>query len=127
MGAHVDTFDGEHDYVRGQLDDALAVVGLVPHLADLAGVFHPGWVTLGSFAEEVLDSFGPVEAGGVDDEHGQGLQNDIQEKPVADALVGDVGGVDALGFLVLELLEGLEEGKLERIGVDVAGLDEHEQ
>ena len=126
MRAHVDAFHREHDYVGGQLDNALAVVGLVPHLADFAGVFHPGRVALRSFAEEVLDSFGPVEAGGVDDEHGQRLQHDVEEEPVPNALICNVRGIDALGFLVLELLEGLEEGELERIGVDVVGLDEHE-
>lgn len=123
--AHVGALNREHDHIGRELDH-IGLGGLEPHLAGLASILSPRRVALGRLAEEVLHSLSIAQPGGVDHEHGQGLQHDVEEQPVADALVGEVGRVGAARLAQFKVLEGVQEGEVQRVGVDIARLEQNE-
>ncbi|KAG7153017.1 hypothetical protein HYQ46_000893 [Verticillium longisporum] len=100
----VDGFHAEHDRIRRKLDVASTARHLVPHLAHLR-ILEPRGVAHRRFAEEILNSLGVLQAGRVNHEHGQRLNYHVEEKPVADTLIGQIGSILSASLVILEILE----------------------
>lgn len=116
VAASIDAFDAMLDNVRGQIDDAAALADRKPaafaaHRADSAagaGV-GPRHTAAGRLAEKVFDAGGVSEAGRVAGEHGKGLEDDIHEDPVADALVGELVDVAVMRGVFFKVTEGFNK------------------